>query len=646
MRRWCAPPPLCSVTTPSQWRCYGVTGFSLFVKEVQDREKVLTARSIEEGHANMKKMSSLWRCLSRYQRMAYNIQARRRQVFRSKDAVKRDNNFNLVMKLFSGSEVLLDAGDAQFTAMMAKRTIEALSPRDEARMRKKLKVDKAVLRTSWKERRSKKGSAYMRMMMPSMRLFQSFTEMQRAVAPTRKALYVGIIGTQSTYYPSEVALKSVKQNFNSLQIEERRAFNPISDEEAPFFEQFCARRCAGLDPDHFNILLLFCQFRGLHLNKRSTPRQLEALYRGIYSADRVHGSVYAKAHRSLERLQECRSSDCGYYITSQTPEAARVPPSTYGVDSSVSDVTIATMLVETRKNQSVYDDVLERAGLLRPKGSQKLLEMYNMKAVKASAETMPEVTTLSAHVVTALQQATEKVKVQPPKLKSSQQVASSSSVPPPPCADFVSQPVKGATVAKEKKTRKVGRKSRQKADRLQAKTKPAKNRSAPKTSLTTQAQETIAEVVPSGAIAKESPIDDRATLSVAPESSKRLKTGGKRRAPKPVRHEKHDRQSVVSRPEAVAEVKTTTERGEEDASSVQVKKAAVRPMRSAKRKLVSRRERIAKLKHDLLSTAKSQRIVRSEAAQEQNATPTTGTIESSTREEIADLLRAQLKGFL
>lgn len=51
----------------------------------------------------------------------------------------------------------------------------------------------------------------------------------------------------------------------------------------------------------------------------------------------------------------------------------------YGLHKGVDEVAVSTALAETRVNQSVYDDVLERASMLRPQNSVYELSLYNVK---------------------------------------------------------------------------------------------------------------------------------------------------------------------------------------------------------------------------------------------------------------------------
>ncbi|KAG5509174.1 hypothetical protein JKF63_06183 [Porcisia hertigi] len=352
-----------------------MTGFNLFTKHVQEERKVLKARSFEKGRANMRIMARLWRKLPVCRRAMYNEWALQRDTFVSSDPEKKNNTFNLLMRLFSSDKVLLKAGDESFTALMAKSTMHAMRKQDIRRLQAKLKI-KAFC-TSKDRPYVSVTASYKRFVSPDMLLFNSFTEMQRSVAPTRRSAFAAITKALSVSNITVSGEEYVMKRYKTLSPEQRNWFAPISDSEAPFFEMFCASRCAGFNRRRFEIIRLFASFRGVEIDLGSNAIQDE-LYRSFINTDRSRDGIYFRARRSLERLEALRSSDCGSFIAKRLPESRKVDPAAYGIDTCLDDVGVATVLAETRVGRSVYDDVITRASILRAKDKNKQLSIYNV----------------------------------------------------------------------------------------------------------------------------------------------------------------------------------------------------------------------------------------------------------------------------
>lgn len=356
------------------------TGFNVFTQETQRKSGILKAKSLREGNSrNMQIMSQLWWKLTPRRRTLYNEAARRKHMMKGDDSVKKNNSFNLVMQLLSQDSALLSVGDEKFTAMLAKRTSQALSGKHLAQVRMKLNIEpksSVALTTRTKFCRSKREQTYWRMVCPSMCHFSSFTEMQHSIAPTQKSLYICVSKMLAKHFLSRWEHKALTQKFHTLNSEELALFSPVSFEEAPLFEAFCAANCAGFDPEHFSIIPLFALFRGIVDTAEKPSKNQVSLFRGIAATDRVRDSVYFKCQRCLEKAKLRRSSDCGVYLYNNIPEKLVVRSDAYLIHAGVDDVEVAMRLVGTRMGQSVYDDVLQRVSMLRSKDKQKLLGIY------------------------------------------------------------------------------------------------------------------------------------------------------------------------------------------------------------------------------------------------------------------------------
>ncbi|KAG5483108.1 hypothetical protein LSCM4_07325 [Leishmania orientalis] len=363
-----ASQPMCAVRTK-------MTGFNLFAQDMQRETRLLKARTFEKGSQNMRVMAKLWQHLPACRRAMFHARARQRDALMVRDPEKKNNTFNLLMRLFGSDKVLLRAGDEKFTARMATSTMRAMSSQDVKRLREKMKVD--ALFTSKERSDAMVTSSFKRFSSPNMVLFESFTEMQRSVAPTRKSAFTAITKLLSVSNVSVSGEECVMNRYSSLSPEVRNLFAPISDVEAPFFERFCASRCAGFDRKRFEIMKLFASFRGIEVDLGSNPMQ-EKLFRSLINTDRSHDGIFFRARRSLERLEALRSSDCGLFIAKRLPQSIRIDPTTYSINSNLDDVSVATLLAETRSGQSVYDDVLTRASFLRAKEKNKKLAVYNV----------------------------------------------------------------------------------------------------------------------------------------------------------------------------------------------------------------------------------------------------------------------------
>ncbi|CAJ1020353.1 hypothetical protein, conserved [Leishmania lindenbergi] len=352
-----------------------MTGFNLFTQSMQKEKKVLKAKSLKGGYGNMRIMATLWGKLPAFRREMYNSQALQRAALMTGDPEKKHNKFNLLMRLFGSNKVLLKAGDESFTALMAKSTMHAMSSKDTRQLQEKLKVK--TFSTSKERPHVNVASTFKRFVSPSMLLFNSFTEMQRSVTPTRKSAFTAVAQLRSFSNITISGEKLVMHRYSSLPPELRNLFAPISDIEAPFFELFCASRCAGFNRKRFEIIRLFASFRGIKVDLGSNAVQ-DQLFRSLVNTDRSRDGIYFRVHRSLERLEMLRSSDCGFFIAKRLLQSIKMNRAAYSLDSGLDDVSVATLLAETRSGQSVYDDVLTRAAILRTNEKNKQLSVYNV----------------------------------------------------------------------------------------------------------------------------------------------------------------------------------------------------------------------------------------------------------------------------
>lgn len=369
-----------------------MNGFSLYTREKQKESNVIKSKSLAEGsRTNMKVMSQLWKGLTLREQRKWNKRAYLRRSMRATDVYKRNSAFNLVMRVFAqGDGALLNAGNEKFTAMIAKRTAGALNARQTTRLHTKFNIGTAEVAPkpakALSKNDAKRRDTFHRMSAPDMSLFTSFTEMQHSVAPTQEIAFVYVSKALAGYHVSAGGDRSLHKKFKELTPDEQDRFSPVSAEESPAFEAFCANKCTMLDPARLDILSLFAQFRGMTKAREVPSSTVVALYRSLASMDRARDSLYDKTHRILLRMWEGRSSDCSLYISRTSPATIPVPPSAYAVDSGcLTDVDVANMLTDTRMNQSVYDDVLQRANILRPPARQKALQFYNVRSALAAS---------------------------------------------------------------------------------------------------------------------------------------------------------------------------------------------------------------------------------------------------------------------
>ncbi|RNF00667.1 hypothetical protein TraAM80_07514 [Trypanosoma rangeli] len=353
---------------------HNINGFSLFAKEIQEKERILTAKNLRRGQENMRVVSQRWRELTRGERQRYNARANEIGVLKAHDSEKSFNDFNLLMRLLFRSDDMASAGDEVFTAHMAKNTLTRLKSEQKKKLREKM-VPKA-LRTAKKQTRER--TLPIAWYFPEMRYFTSFVEMLRAVAPTQRALFTAVSRVLAiNRIISDDSWTHLSRKFDALAEEDRDMFRPVTDEDAPSFEKYCASHCATFDVARFDIVRLFAQYRGLVTAKTSLPEPEATQYKMLMESDRFRESLYFKALRNLERAKAGRSTDQGTYISHIHPDGVTVLPQTYLIQSSMSDVEIATLLAETRYGKSVYDDVMDRARCFRlDKANQLLGETY------------------------------------------------------------------------------------------------------------------------------------------------------------------------------------------------------------------------------------------------------------------------------
>ncbi|CBH14194.1 hypothetical protein, conserved [Trypanosoma brucei gambiense DAL972] len=348
---------------------HSINGFALFTKELQMEKGVLKAKDLKKGQDNMKVISSHWKQLSNKERNDYNRRAREIGAMRVPNTEKAFNDFNLLMRLIYRSEDIAGAGDETFTARMVSNTMAQLNPDQKKKLRKEFVTPPTNI-----ENKTKEQMRHISWYYPHMRYFDSFTDMLQSVAPTRKELFIAVSRVlRVNRTASQQSLAALNQKFESLKGTHLNKFRPIGEEDITSFEKYCASNCAGFDVHAFNIIRLFAQFRGLVTAKNSPKGQEAIQYKMLMEADRFRESLYFKALRNLERAKAGRTADHGTYISYFYPDGVSVPPKTYGIETHLNDVHVATLLAETRFGRSVYDDVLERTGCFRSKEANQLL---------------------------------------------------------------------------------------------------------------------------------------------------------------------------------------------------------------------------------------------------------------------------------
>ncbi|KAG8340696.1 hypothetical protein ERJ75_001012300 [Trypanosoma vivax] len=346
-----------------------INGFSLFVKELQEKEGLLTADSLQKGQGNMRLMSQHWKNLTKEDRNRYNKRAREMAAIKVQDNTRSFSDFNILMRLVHKSKEVGTIGDESFTSHMVRNTMSRLKSPQKAVLRQKYSPKTVAV-----EQDTSKQFQPLSWLFPPMRYFESFCEMLQAVAPTQKDLFVAVSRTVKCSRNSYDTMVALERKFDSLKAQDREKFKPITEEDAAKFEKYCAYHCATFYPERFDIVRLFAQFRGLAVAKTALPEPEATQYRMLMEADRFRESLYFKALRNLERAKAGRSADHGTYISHFHPEGVPIPPKTYKIQSELNDVEIATMLAETRFGRSVYDDVVERTRCFRPLDSNRLLE--------------------------------------------------------------------------------------------------------------------------------------------------------------------------------------------------------------------------------------------------------------------------------
>ncbi|KAK7196456.1 hypothetical protein NESM_000583000 [Novymonas esmeraldas] len=378
-----------------------VTGFNLFAHELQKENGVLVAQTLKEGQSNMRVISAMWRQLSAQRRATYNGRAMQCATLTTSDPEKKNNTFNLIMRLFGSNRLLLSAGDQRFTAQIAKATMHAMTQKHVRQLHAKLKVTPYV--SSRKHSNALATARFRRFTCPNMVLFNSFTEMQRSVAPTRESAFAAITKTLSVSNVTTSGEQFVLHRYRLLSPEVRNRFAPITDVEAPFFEVFCATRCSGMMWESFEIMRLFALFRGIQVDLPCSATCVP-LYRTLLDTDRSADGIYFRARRCLQKIDTMRSSDCGLFLAKQLSDTATIKPATYGIDKTFDDVSVATLLAETREGQSVYDDILTRAAILRRAEMNRKLAVYDVAQVAAEQTSVHQ---------SRLQNAMSRVKVAP-----------------------------------------------------------------------------------------------------------------------------------------------------------------------------------------------------------------------------------------
>lgn len=214
-----------------------------------------------------------------------------------------------------------------------------------------------------------------------MTLPDTFTEMIKTVAPTRLDLFVAVAAHIKERHGGAVSVEATKDRFRALSSQDQAVFRQIRAEEESKFEKFCSKNAASAFLNgSIDIVALYTAFRGIKpLPTNHKTHVIDGLYKSLLSTDTIHDSELLRTKRALSRLAYQRSSDCGVYLH-RSRASPHIDPRSYTLRSlsTLDTLSVAELLVDTRKGMSVYDDVLVRTNLLRSPLHSKDLMCYRV----------------------------------------------------------------------------------------------------------------------------------------------------------------------------------------------------------------------------------------------------------------------------
>lgn len=391
--------------------CCLICGRALFENEVLEKNSLLLERFKAEPHQRNDVLQCMWKSLTIERRKAFNAKARVLSVF---DCYPKKKEYplsteDLVLKRLredyrmrnylsssgcSGSE---KEASEMFLSGMARVAASHLPSRHKSALEKlSIAENRNVLRRFLEPQKARERWT-------NMLFYQSFTDMLRTLAPTPKILYFELCALFSRTDFSPRFLCCVANRYNALPEEDKTLFRPIESKEKLRFERFCCLHCGGMSKECIDIISLFAAFRGLQpiirginpiysrikkgdAEGKEAMKEMDSVYKGFLSCDSIHDGDFFRARRALSKLKSLRSSECGKYLYRRQQLEwghSGVPTDAYRLRCArdLDEVAVAEMLVSTRHGSSVYDEVLDRANVLRTKTHAQHLSVYRVKEV-------------------------------------------------------------------------------------------------------------------------------------------------------------------------------------------------------------------------------------------------------------------------
>lgn len=356
-------------------------GFSVFTWEYFKAQATNGKRNQKDTQI----VAQEWRSLPTKEKRQYTRMAK---AWTKKHSANRRSVFNMLLMMFAQQPEFNGMCHESFIRKLAKSTAENLTPKQEAKLRAKFDIqtgdpsDEILLPLSLIRSRGPFKAKLQIFTMPSMKYFTSFTDMQNSIAPTRKSAFVYSKASR-TKKLSAFLLAKLEKAYEELPVEEKMKYRPITEEERLLFETFCFKNCVGMNAESFDILNLFCLFRGLG-GYAVVGGELHKLHKSIASSDHAKDALFFKAYRVLSKVNAGRSSDYGMFITRHREERV-IPSSAYQLCAASDEVTVAKAIVLSRTNGSIYDTVLDTARCLRAEANETMLSVYSIKDTIAAA---------------------------------------------------------------------------------------------------------------------------------------------------------------------------------------------------------------------------------------------------------------------
>lgn len=357
------------------------SGFQLFSEELLTKNVALIKHFSNDPELKRPVLEAIWKSLTLQRRRSYNERANLLSVVKHQQ-YRKPTTEDAVLYFLRKEKNLVKWTNPSFLESLAQTSAASLSAHQKKKLKSLFLSDNQKLSNVALSLKEEQANGKW----TNMAHFNSFTDMLRVLAPTRKILYLQVTASFSGESLSKPFLIAAARHYTALSEDERQIFAPIKDRERLKFERFCGMNCGGMNKGKLDIIALFAAFRGIMpLDKKNELDSARELYKTFLSMDHVHDSDFLRARRALTRFDIQRSSEAGLYILKHRGKAmsASVSPDTYMIHHlpSLDDITVAEMLVSTRLGCSVYDDVLERADMLRTKANSKKLGIYRVREI-------------------------------------------------------------------------------------------------------------------------------------------------------------------------------------------------------------------------------------------------------------------------